>query len=462
MRYGSGLLAVFLVSLICCALRLQNFAQTSKPPTREYWLSKDLQSRGQVTRETLDQPSSSFTTSFPFTFPLSNNFVLNPVYPVSLDAQGNVYGTTSLGGPYGYGNVFEFDPVANEYTNIYYFTGEGTDGTSPQTNLIVKTDPLTQRTVLFGTTSGGGAECSFGTVFSLTVNSSGEWDHKTIYCFDRTTGAYDPGGLAVDDQGNLYGFTYGGGQGQGGAGTVYKLSYSASEGKWDLKTLYNFHGGSDGAYPFSYPTLDSSDNIYGSTQYGGTDGLGTVFELVKSGNHYSEVILHSFQRDGEDGEVPWQNPLVISPDEKHIYGATHEGGAYLLGAVYSLEKNAAGWENETVIYSFKGNLDPSVNDGLIPSGQLVLTPNGLYGTTEQGGFYNTVYGGTGGVLFQLIEGSPWTENIIYNFDPFGGEGYLPYGGLTLDKVNNLAFGTTLLGGQSTLGTIFEVSSSSQF
>ena len=99
-------------------------------------------------------------------------------------------------------------------------------------------------------------------------------------------------GLTMDSHGNLYGTAYAGGT---GAGVIVELSPSG--GSWNFSTLYNFcslQGCADGEEPYTGSLiLDSADNLYGTTEYGGAKGAGTVYELSPSGGGWTEKVLYS-------------------------------------------------------------------------------------------------------------------------------------------------------------------------
>src|SRR5580692_1253165 len=104
------------------------------------------------------------------------------------------------------------------------------------------------------------------------------------------------------------------------------------------KVIHSFQGGSDGALPMSDLVLDSSGNLYGTTSAGGTgvcnnNGCGTVFELKRTSSGWQEQVLHSFQ-GGIDGEFPQAG--VIFDSSGNLYGTTNSGGSNHLGTVFKL------------------------------------------------------------------------------------------------------------------------------
>ena len=146
---------------------------------------------------------------------------------------------------------------------LYTFSGKP-DGATPLAALIFDADGN-----LYGTTSTGGTY-GFGTVFKLTL-SGGEWSETVLYSFAGypTDGATPEGSLVLDNSGNLYGTTNRGGS--SGDGTVFELSPSG--GTWTETVLYSFACCSGDAFePVAGVYLDASGNIYGTTLWGGTGG----------------------------------------------------------------------------------------------------------------------------------------------------------------------------------------------
>lgn len=221
--------------------------------------------------------------------------------------------------------------------------------------------------------------------------------------------------------------------------------------------LYSFPGGSSGANPYAGLILDSAGALYGTTGGGGAStkcnlgsGCGTVFKLTppatKTGT-WTESVLYSFQGvTAKDGSGP-QASLVFDAAGA-LYGTTASGGASGFGTVFKLTPPATqgGAWTETVLYSFKGS-----TDGSSPASGLIFDTKGaLYGTTSVGGANNF------GIAFKLTaptKGTTWVESILYTFKGLS-DGGKPYAGLVL-KANNL-YGTTLDGGSSSEGTVFEL------
>jgi len=202
--------------------------------------------------------------------------------PLLLGADGKLYGTTTLGGTNNAGTVFNLTRSGSGWTEsvIYNFSG-GADGYSPWQGLVADAQGN-----LYGTTYLGGA--GSGVVFKLTPNG-GSWTQSVIHTFTGPDGAYPEfGRLLRDRQGNLYGTTVGGGL--NGYGTVFELSPNGSG--WTESVLWNFTDGEDGAGPGGTLAMDRDRNLYGAATYGGGylqnpnctglifNGCGVIFKLT--------------------------------------------------------------------------------------------------------------------------------------------------------------------------------------
>jgi uncharacterized repeat protein (TIGR03803 family) len=190
------------------------------------------------------------------------------------DGAGNLYGTT-VGGGYGSGTVFELTPQAGGgwTEKVLYSFSNGSDGGYPYAGLI-----FDGAGNLYGTTSEGGFYTS-GTVFELTPQAGGGWTEQVLHSFNYRNGdGVNPyAGLIFDGAGNLYGTTSGGGT--YGGGTVFELTPQAGGG-WTENVLNSFGNGTNGASPTGSLVADGAGNLYGATSGGGTYGGGTVFEII--------------------------------------------------------------------------------------------------------------------------------------------------------------------------------------
>jgi uncharacterized repeat protein (TIGR03803 family) len=212
---------------------------------------------------------------------------------------------------------------------------------------------------------------------------------------------------------------------------------AVSCGTGNETVLYSFTGGAAGADPQAGVVMDSSGNLYGTTQQGGTHGHGTVFKVSSSG---TDTVLHSFGSSGGDGEDP-QSTLVMD-SAGNLYGTTPRGGAHAGGTIFEINTDGS----ESILYSFGAG-----PDGRNPDAGLVMDSAGnFYGTTPQGGTYRA------GTVFELSASGK--ETILHSFLALGmgGDGQNPQGALVMDSAGNL-YGTTPYGGENMAGTVFEVS-----
>ena len=315
-------------------------------------------------------------------------------------------------------------------TVVHSFKGHGS--AFPMDRLLLRSGSL------YGTTSGQTA--GSGDVFKLKP-SGGTWKMTTIFKFGENVGS-PYAGLIKDSTGAFYGTTYNGGA--TGFGTVYKLYKTG--GAWKATDLHDFGSGADGADPSCDLIMDKSGDLYGTTIYGGAYGLGTVFELVKSGSTWTENVLWSFEGESNrDGANPSAGLYMDKSGD--LYGTTAFGGDYGYGTVFEMVPSGGGW-TMSELHAFGG-----ANDGVHPYGVLVPdSKGGVYGTTVKGGASGY------GTVFELsISGGVLTYAVIYSFAG-GSDAEFPEAGLLRDT-KHVLYGTTTGGGTYGKGTVFKLSRS---
>jgi len=377
----------------------------------------------------------------------------SPMGDLVFDSAGNLYGTTSEGafeGPnctYNCGTVFELSPSDGGWTYqvIHFFSG-GVDGGEPHSRLT-----LDSQGNLYGTANIGGTVNEYcpigcGTVFELSP-SGGDWTLTVLHSFDGTDGSVPGGGLTLDGAGNLYGTT---------SSTVFELSPSGEGWKLSTLYAFPVSG-IEGEFPAGYLVLDGAGNLYGAAQQGGSfkpgcGGCGTVFELSPSEGGWTFSLLHTFQgiKPGAklgDGIYPWGALAIDS--EGNVYGATFEGGGECSGGtVFKVSQSTGKWR-EQIVHRF----GCTNTDGVGPLGGVILDRAGnLYGTTLDGG---TDSCGTVFKLTPNRKGSGWKFTSLSSFTD-GTDGGLPYAGVVVDAAGNL-YGTTTFWGPQFEGTLFELS-----
>jgi len=347
---------------------------------------------------------------------------------LEVDSAGNIYGTTVLGGDHGGGTVFQLTSTPNGWVQnvLYSFTG-GADGGEPYKGVSIDREGNLYGTAVTG--GSGSCEGGCGVVYKLT-NSGGTWTQTVIHAFTGGDDGSGPGArVTVDPRGNVYGMTPTGGA--YGLGTIYKIHPNGSSwdfkvihtftggadgssgsagrmllsqrrlygaattggnygggvvfeltpttvGEWDFKTLYSFHGEPDGSFPYGALLRTASGKFYGTTYYGGENGIGTVYELSpRQTGEWNERILYSFQ-NGSDGNSPISN--LVRDAAGNLYGTTSEGGLGS-GTIFKLSPSGGGQWTESVVHAFAGS-----PDGSSSYNGMVVDPFGnFYGATVHGG-----------------------------------------------------------------------------
>jgi uncharacterized repeat protein (TIGR03803 family) len=366
-----------------------------------------------------------------------------PYAGVSIDRAGNLYGSSAYGGftgngcgSSGCGTVFKLTRSDSGWLldPLYIFQG-GTDGINPEAGVVIGPDGS-----LYSTTysAGGGA---IGTVFSLRPPAAAcksalcGWTKTSLHQFKGGGDGSGPrGALTFDASGNIYGVTEGGGYQE--LGTVYELTPSVSG--WTESVLYNALGS-----PFSGVIFDNAGNLYGTTLQGGEIDYGSVYQLVHSGSGWTLNTLSSFEDDG-DGNEP-EGGLIMG-GAGNLFGTTTGAGYGGGGTVFELTPFNGNWIM-TNLYSFSGSFGPFASLTMDAAGN-------LYGTANKDGAYGY------GSVFKLTPGNGgWTYTDLHDFTG-GSDGAYPYwSGVVLDGNGNL-YGTTVNGGAGTCrdgcGVVWEI------
>lgn len=363
-----------------------------------------------------------------YTFPGAgdNSYRGLPNAGLTLDAEGNLYGTTPYGGMQGM--VYKLDPTGQETTLYSFVPAPG--GTNPTADVV--RDRVGN---LYGVTQLGGA-ANWGTVYK--VDTAGH--ERALYSF---TGGADGGspraGVVLDSVGNLYGTTFEGGSANGAAGfgVVFRIDRAG-----EYTVIHTFTGGADGGSPDGVVT-NGTGYLYGTASYGVADG-GVIFKMSLSGQ---ETVLYNFT-DGADGGGP--NGVILDR-QGNIYGTTYVGGTGGFGVVYKLDTSG----KQTVLYSFPGG-----PEGALPSGSLYQDAAGnLYGTTTDGG--GAVEEAGSGVVFKVDASGAYT--VLYRFTGQADGGH-PFWGVLGDAAGNL-YGTTADGGTASCsggcGVVYKLTAAGQ-
>jgi len=300
------------------------------------------------------------------------------------DSAGNFFGTTNQGGSKGAGVIFKLAAAGGESV-LYNFCSQTNclDGGSPRAGVIRDANGN-----LYGTTLMGGSNDG-GVVYKLEPNGK----YTPLHGFRGGKDGTNPFAvLARDRAGILYGTTPMGGQagnggcnhGPPGCGVVFKVDPTGKE-----TLLHSFAWGTDGVGPFGGVVLDSAGNVYGATFIGGNHGCqanppppprgcGTVYKIDKTGK---ESILYRWKA----GSPAEYDPMAGLVRDRHgnLYGTTKYGGNFSCGGgtgcgtVFKLDPQG----KLTVLHTFTGGAD-----GAVPAFRLLLDRHGnLFGTTVGAG-----------------------------------------------------------------------------
>jgi uncharacterized repeat protein (TIGR03803 family) len=381
---------------------------------------------------------------------------------------------------------------AQTFQVLHNFTG-GRDGAGPTDGLTIDRNGN-----LYGTASAGGNQlygCSngwgmtgCGAVFELARSGSG-WLLRPLYDFQ---GGADNGnpyfGVVFGPGGALYGLTSG-----SGGGGVFRLTppptfCAGFTCNWQETLLHQFTGQPDGSGPNSRVLFDPAGNMYGVTFEGGAYNAGAVYELSPGGGGWTESVIYSFNQNLGVGTSLPNGPLVLDRSGD-LYGTAYcneIGGCF--GAVWQLQQSQSGWglnniftfngfngfELDGVISDASGNLygfsDGDQDNGsenaykLSPSSEgwtyTLVNDLGSEGNLSgpamdaAGNLYGSDITSGYGTLFKLTRsGDTWTYSVLHTFS--GPDGEFPVGTIVVDSSGNL-YGTTVKGGSYGYGVIWEI------
>jgi uncharacterized repeat protein (TIGR03803 family) len=358
-------------------------------------------------------PAQTFTSLFSF----DGTNGASPQYGALVQGfDGNFYGTTQLGGTFGYGTVFKIT-AGGTLTTVHSFNFA--DGAFPLAGLLLSTNGN-----FYGTAEQGGVYGD-GTVFEITPGGT----LTTLHSFNGTDGSGPQGGLIQATNGNFYGTTYAGGANN--FGTVFKITTGGT-----LTTLHSFAGyPTEGANPSAGLLQGIDGNFYGTTTGGGAFGYGTVFKVYPD-----KVTERAF--DSTDGASP-HSGLIQQISTGNLFGTSSKGGGNGGGTIFEVIRIPS--STLTLFYDFCAQAD--CMDGDSPYGGLLQATDGnFYGTTAGGGAngYGTAFAIT----------TAGTLTTLYSFE--GTDGAYPYAGL-LQATDGNFYGTTNGGGANNDGTVFGLS-----
>jgi uncharacterized repeat protein (TIGR03803 family) len=340
-------------------------------------------------------------------------------------SDGNFYGTSG-GTNTVHCTVFKITPEGT-LTTLWQFgsLSNNADGNSPIGGLVQGSDGD-----FYGTTSNGGTNLYFGTVFKITSDG-------TLTPLWQFTGGVDGGGplagLVQGSDGNFYGTTFGAYQlNHPNSGTVFKITPAGT-----LTPLWQFTGGADGGAPNCRLVQGNDGNFYGTTVRGGTNDAGTVFKITSEG---TLTTIWQFRGLSNNADGYYPEAGLIQGSDGNFYGSTTFGGTNKYhGALFKIA--SAG--TLTPLWQF-GSLSNQA-DGNTSNPLLQGSDGNLYGT---GSGVGSVFRITpAGALTQM-----WAFSSVSNFL----DGEVPIGGL-IQGSDGCLYGTTRDGGNhGNRGTIFKL------
>jgi uncharacterized repeat protein (TIGR03803 family) len=410
------------------------------------------------------------------------------------DAKGNLYGTTSEGGAYNLGLVFEISLPDNRFRVVHYFSGSS-KGYEPLGGVVALSNGT-----LYGTTAQGGTYRE-GVLYSLDKQKR----YRVLASFNRdSVGANPKTPLVFDGRRSLYGITALGGEQD--AGTLFQATllgsvrvlysfsaYETNEGEertgivMDRQgriygatagaNVWNIHGNGEifryekpgklvpiytfvrpqqeGAHPIAL-VVGSAGLLYSVTTSGGLFGNGTLISIDAKG-HCS--VLHTFTRKDLQGtNLDGAEPTALTIDSKgNLYGVTAGGGSYGAGTLFMYSPSTHEFK---VLHAFSAPTQRGQNgrstevnvDGSAPCALVVDGDSNLFGIASRGGANGT------GTLFELSRDGMF--RVLFHFpalDDYKKNAYGAYPASLTISQNNRLYGTTRQGGCYGGGTLFSLS-----
>ncbi|HEY1662563.1 MAG TPA: choice-of-anchor tandem repeat GloVer-containing protein [Verrucomicrobiae bacterium] len=367
-----------------------------------------------------------------------------------LVVSGNtLYGTTSSGGTNGTGTLFKINTDGSAFSVLHQFS----DGGTPAASLVLSGN------MLYGTAEYGGSNDA-GSVFAIGVNGAGFTNLYNFTPLLNTTnsdGANPTAGFALAGSA-LYGTAYNGGT--NGNGTIFRINTDGT----GFTNLYNFSAfvnsnslddgtNSDGANP-SAGLAFYAGTLYGTTEFGGSGGSGTVFAINTNGAAFTNLYGFSTIMNFTNSDGAYAVGGVTYLGGK-LFGTTLAGGTNNSGTLFALNANGGSYTN---LHVFGPTVSSTNMDGAGSATVLAVFNNTLYGTTQLGG------SGGSGTLFSVSTNGSNFQNL-YNFTrissnpllgtPTNIDGGYPQGSLVMS--GGSFYGATSIAGTGGNGGVYVLS-----
>jgi uncharacterized repeat protein (TIGR03803 family) len=263
---------------------------------------------------------------------------------------------------------------------------------------------------------------------ALRLTTSGV--RTVLHEFSTAEGGTSPiGGVTLGKDGRFYGTTESGGLND--RGTVFQMTPDGV-----VKTLHDFAGGSDGSLAEAAPILGLDGDFYGVTA--GYEDSGTIYRITSNGGFTS---LHAFT--GTDGAKPL-GPLFEATNY-WFYGTTSSGGTNNDGTIFRISPSG---EFE-VLFNF------DETHGAFPDAGVIQASDGnFYGVTPSGGANGLGWG----VVYKMTPTHQVT--VLHDFTD-GSDGAAPVGTL-VQATDGSLYGVTVGGGAFGAGVLFRISMAGEF
>jgi uncharacterized repeat protein (TIGR03803 family) len=353
----------------------------------------------------INTDGKGFTNLYNFTTTsgasLTNSDGANPFASLILSGI-TLYGTAFDGGTNGLGTVFSVNTNGRRFTNLHTFT-DGTNGGNPASSLVLLGDAL------YGTAELGG-KAGDGMVFRVYTNGTG---FTNLHGFTGGKGGSFPQAGLVLSGNTLYGTTSAGGMGgNGGNGTVFAINTDGT----GFTNIYRFTGSNDGSFPDA-GLIISGDTLYGTTEFGGnldgSEGDGTVFSLNTNGAPFA--VLHTFTATdpdtltNSDGANPAAGLILLG---NTLYGVTDYGGSQGAGTVFSVDTSASNFANLHSFAGGSGGSGPSAS--LIFAGQSLYGTAEFDGSGGAGTVFGLAVGTVGAPQPDILSVTVSGMNLVIN------------------------------------------------
>jgi uncharacterized repeat protein (TIGR03803 family) len=197
----------------------------------------------------------------------------DPLGGLVFDGAGNLYGTAYMGGenktlncqPNGCGVVYKLSPVeGGGWTeSVIHTFSTSAGGFGPVSGLTIDADGNLYGTTIYGGQVNGNNPFGVGLVYELSPSSAG-WKYKILHAFSNgVDGSVPYAGVTFDAAGNLYAAAMFGGNSTScsgnSCGTIIRLSPTSS-GPWRASLVHNFVG-KDGGNPYGGLAMDAAGNL---------------------------------------------------------------------------------------------------------------------------------------------------------------------------------------------------------